>query len=203
MKIRKCGLLITAFVLLLLSGCSMRDMAADYVGVEEYTATVSDSIVVSCGLCEYVVLDQTAGDEELGAWIGRADSFDGNVYVSSINAGNGDEVFVMINGSYYRAKPKDALKDDDVILNPSDVDAFPIIEVIKEGSAEVLRKGATRYILTEDTVDESQLGEMIAIADMSDKGKYKMYKEVYSLQERTDAIAVVVKGKNVVAVKEE
>lgn len=202
MKIRKCELSIIAFALLILSGCSTRDMAADYVGVKEYTATVSDSIVVSCRSQEYVVLDQKAEDEDLGVWMGRADSFAGNVYVSSINAGTDDDVLAMVNGVYYHAKPKDALKYGDVTLNPSDVDAFPIIEVIKEGNVEILHIGATQYVLTEDTVDGACLGKMIAIADMSYEGKYKTYKEVYSLEGRTDAIAVEINGRNIVAKKE-
>jgi len=137
MKTLKYIILITC-ALLCFTGCGAREISANYVGAEKRTAVVSGTITVSCGdkeytvsdtitvllgTEEYVVLDQTADDNELGAWIGRVDALEGNVFVSSINAGPDGEVFVMVNGVYYHAKPVDALKDTDVILNASSLKA--------------------------------------------------------------------------------
>ena len=137
MKTLKYIILITC-ALLCFTGCGARKISANYVGAEKCTAVVSGTITVSCGdkeytvsdtitvllgTEEYVVLDQTADDNDLGAWIGRVDALEGNVFVSSINAGPDGEVFVMVNGVYYHAKPVDAIKDTDVVLNASSLKA--------------------------------------------------------------------------------
>ena len=119
MKIVKYGLL-TTLVLLCVSGCGVRKLAAEYAGAKKYTAEVSDSITVSCGDEEYVVLDQTAEDNELGKWIGRVDVFEDNVFISAVNKGTDGKVFVMVNGKYYRAKPEEDLEEEDVLLDPAD-----------------------------------------------------------------------------------
>ena len=143
MKTLKYVILITC-ALLCFTGCGARKISANYVGAEKCTAVVSDTITVTCGgkehifsdaitvllgTDEYVVLDQTADDNELGAWIGRVDALEGNVFVSSVNAGPDGEVLVMVNGVYYHAKTVDALKDTDVILNASS------LKVISEAEA--------------------------------------------------------------------
>ncbi len=187
---------------LLLTGCNMREWSADYVGVEVFTVTVSDTITVSDGTQDYLVLDEVADNEKVGKWIGRVDAFEGNVYVSSVNSGTNNEVFVMVNGIYYRAKPKDAVGGGDLLLYPSDVGSLPIIERVNSDKTDLFCLGNTHYVLSKEEVDDTQLGEMIAIINMSNSQEYCVYQAVYSLLEREDAIAVVIKGKNVVAVKE-
>ena len=135
MKTLKYVLLIT-FAILCFTGCSVREKAASYAGAEKYTAsvsgtvtvscgdkeyTISDAITVSCGDRSYAVLEKTSSDDELGSWIGRVDSLEGNVFVTSVNAGPDGEVFVMVNGVYYHAKPVDALTDKDVLLKAAEV----------------------------------------------------------------------------------
>ena len=119
MKILKYGLL-TTLVLLCVSGCGVRKLAAEYAGAEKYTSEVSDTITFSCVDEEYVVLDQTAEDNELGKWIGRVDVFEDNVFISAVNKGTDGKVFVMVNGKYYRAKPEEDLEKEDVLLDPAD-----------------------------------------------------------------------------------
>ena len=202
MKTQRYGFLLI-FTLLLLTGCDMREWAAGYVGVEDYTVTVSDMITVSDGTQEYLVLDETADNEKVGKWIGRVDAFKGNVYVSSVNSGRKNEIFVMVNGIYYRARPKDAIENSDDMLCPSDVGTLPIIERVNSDKMEWFSLGNTCYVLSKDEVDDAQLGEMIAIINMSNSQEYRVYKGVYSLPEHKDAIAVVVNGRNIVATKEE
>ena len=137
MKTLKYIILITC-ALLCFTGCVAREISANYVGAEKCTAvvsgtitvscgdkeyTISDAITVSCGDRSYAVLEKTASDDELGSWIGRVDSLEGNVFVTSVNAGPDGEVFVMVNGVYYHAKPVDALTDKDFLLKAAEVNA--------------------------------------------------------------------------------
>jgi hypothetical protein len=124
MKTLKIGLL-TLCALMCFTGCGLREVAAKYRDVENYTATVSDTVTVSCDDRSYIVLNSKAEDKEVGKWIGRVDKLEGKVFVSSVNAGPEGKVLVMVNGEYYHAKPVDALEDDDDLLKVSVKYAYP------------------------------------------------------------------------------
>ena len=78
----------------------------------------------------------------------------------------------MVNGIYYRAKPKDAVGGGDLLLYPSDVGSLPIIERVNSDKTDLFCLGNTHYVLSKEEVDDTQLGEMIAIINMSNSQKY-------------------------------
>lgn len=124
MKTLKIGL-ITVCALMCFTGCGIREVAAKYRDVEDYTATVTETVTVSCDDKEYIVLDKEAKEEEVGKWIGRVDKFEGKAFVSSVNAGPDGNVYVMVNGRYYLAKPIDCVEDDDDLLKVSVAFPYP------------------------------------------------------------------------------
>ncbi|MCR5640680.1 MAG: NisI/SpaI family lantibiotic immunity lipoprotein [Lachnospiraceae bacterium] len=232
MRVLLAGILVAASLM----GCGVRDAAADYEDVADYTAEVADTITVSDGTTEYVVLEQTVENSELGAWIGRVDAFSGNLYVSSVNSGIDGEVSVMVNGVNYRAKRKDALTDTDLPLNPSNVSQAAQDTAagggarVNEGNMDEVYVGDRCYLLSGEEVEQAQLGNMIAFIGMSyvvntdtktvipqdELGEIvmsetdeiapreqRMYEGIYSLNDRDDAIVVVMNNHYFVATSKE